>query len=110
MPVTYEDFEKLDIRVGRIIEAELLPNPKHTTHKLVIDFGPEIGCKVSGAKVSRYEMADLIGKLVCGVVNLPERQIGMLRSQVLTLGLPDLDNECVLVGPDGEVPLGGKLY
>jgi tRNA-binding protein len=102
MPVTYEDFEKLDIRVGRIIEAELLPNPKHTTHKLVID--------LSGAKVSRYEMADLIGKLVCGVVNLPERQIGMLRSQVLTLGLPDLDNECVLVGPDGEVPLGGKLY
>jgi tRNA-binding protein len=110
MPVTYEDFEKLDIRVGRIIEAQLLPNPKRTTHKLVIDFGPEIGHKISGARVNRYEMGDLVGRLVCGVVNLPERQIGTLHSQVLTLGLPGSDDECVLVGPDREVPLGGRMY
>lgn len=107
---TYEDFQRLDIRVGRIIGADKLPNPKYTTHKLTIDFGPEIGQKVSGARVTLYKIEDLIGKQVICVVNLGPRQIGKLISQVLTLGLPNQADDCVLVVPDQTVPLGGRLY
>lgn len=107
---TIEDFEKLDIRVGKIIRAEKLPNPKYTTHKLTIDFGPEVGQKISGARVINYSLEDLQNRLVLGVVNLPPRQIGSLKSEVLTLGVPDAEGNCILIKPDLDVPLGGKLF
>ena len=105
-----EDFKKLEIRVGKINNAELLPNPKYTTHKLSIDFGPEIGTKISGARLPDYGLDELRGKQVVCVINFPPRQIGALESEVLTLGLPDENKECVLISPDKEVPLGGRLY
>lgn len=106
---TFEDFQKLDIRVGRILSAEMLPNAKHTTHKLVIDFGP-LGKKISCARLVRYAQDELIGKLVLCVMNLPPRQIGKAVSEVLTLGVPSANGECTLIAPDTDIPLGGKLY
>lgn len=109
--IKIEDFQKIDIRVGKIVAVELLPNPKYTTHKLTIDFGPEIGSKISGARVLRYKQEELVGKLVVGVVNLEPRQIGKLKSEVLTLGVPDQDKECVILSPDNtDAVIGGKLY
>jgi len=108
--ITIEDFNKLDIRVGRILEVELLPSAKYTTHKLTIDFGEEIGRKISCARLVRYKKEELAGRLILGVVNLPPRQIGSAVSEVLTLGVPDEDGECVLIKPDKEIKLGGKLY
>ena len=108
---TFEDFQKLDIRVGKIIGVELLPDAKYTTHKLTIDFGDEIGTKVSGARVIRYTKEQLMGKLVLGVVNFPPRQIGKLMSETLTLGVPDAKGECILLSPDSaDAVIGGKLY
>ena len=108
---TFEDFQKLDIRVGKIIDVEGLPNAKYTTHKFIIDFGNEIGKKVSGARVIRYTKDQLIGKLVLGVVNLPPRQIGTLNSETLTLGVPDVNKECILISPDSvDAIIGGTLY
>lgn len=108
---TLDDFQKLDIRVGKIIDVEELPNAKYTTHKLTIDFSNEIGKKVSGARVVRYTKDQLIGKFVLGVVNLPPRQIGKLNSEALTLGVPDANKECVLIAPDSaDAVIGGKLY
>lgn len=107
---SFEDFQNLDIRVGRIADIEKLPNAKYTTHKLTIDFGSEIGKKTSGARVINYSKEELIGKLVLCVINLPKKQIGKLLSEVLTLGIPDKEGECVLITPSKEVPLGGKLY
>jgi tRNA-binding protein len=108
---TIEDFQKLDIRVGKIVEVEELPNAKYTTHKLKIDFGPEIGQKISCARVNKYKKEELIGKLVLGVVNFPPRQIGHVVSETLTLGVPDSDHECILISPDkDEAVIGGKLY
>ncbi len=108
---TIEDFQKLDIRVGKIMDVEELPNAKYTTHKLTIDFGEEIGKKVSGARVIRYTKDQLIGKLILGVVNFPNRQIGKLNSEVLTLGVPDANKECILISPDSnDVVIGSKLY
>jgi tRNA-binding protein len=108
--IAYDDFAQVDIRVGRVVSVELLPNAKHTTHKLVIDFGPEIGRKVSGARVNTYTVDELVGRLVCGVVNMPPRQIGKTQSEVLTLGIPDKNGDCVLLEPDRDVPIGGKIY
>ena len=108
---TFEDFQKLDIRVGKIVEVEELSNAKYTTHKLTIDFGDEVGKKVSGARVVRYTKDQLIGKLVLGIVNLPPRQIGKLSSETLTLGVPDASKECILISPDSnDAVIGGKLY
>lgn len=107
----FDDFQKLDIRVGKIIDVEELPNAKYTTHKLTIDFGNEIGKKVSGARVIRYTKEQLTGKLVLGVVNLPPRQIGKLSSETLTLGVPDINKECILISPDSnDAVIGGKLF
>ena len=107
---TFDDFKKLDILVGKIIDVEELPNAKYTTHKLTIDFGNEVGKKVSGARVVRYTKDQLIGKLVLGVVNLPPRQIGKLSSESLTLGVPDANKECILISPDSvDAVIGGKL-
>ena len=106
-----EDFKKLDIRVGKIIEVEDFPGAKKPTYKLKIDFGKEIGIKKSCAQlVKNYTKEELKGKLVLGVVNFPARQIGSAVSEVLTLGVPGEDGECVLIEPEREVSIGGKLY
>jgi len=108
---TIDDFNKLDIRVGRIIEVTDFPEASKPAYKLQIDFGEEIGLKKSSAQiVSNYTCEELKNKLVLCVVNFPPRQIGPFISEVLTLGVPDAKGETVLVQPDGFVPLGSKLY
>ena len=108
---TFDDFQKLDIRVGKIVDIEELPNAKYTTHKLTIDFGNEIGKKFQGEGGIRDTKDQLIGKLVLGVVNLPPRQIGELNSESLTLGVPDAKKECILISPDSvDAVIGGNLY
>ncbi len=108
---TIEDFHKLDIRVGKILEVSDFPEAKKPTYKLVIDLGPEIGHKSSSAQlVQNYTKEELKGKLVLCVVNFPVRQIAGFMSEVLTLGVPDKDGNCVLIEPGKEVPLGGRLY
>ncbi|MFA5993066.1 MAG: tRNA-binding protein [Candidatus Pacearchaeota archaeon] len=108
---TIEDFEKLDIRVGKIIKIEDFPEAKKPAYKLEIDLGKEIGIKRSSVQVVKnYKKEDLKDRLVLCVVNFPPRKIGPFFSEVLTLGLPDENNECVLIKPDWDIPLGGKLY
>jgi tRNA-binding protein len=109
---TYEDFQKIDIRVGKIIEIEDFPEAKKPSYKLKIDFGQEVGIKVSSAQLVRhYTKEQLRGKLILGVINFPPRQIGPFMSEVLTLGIPDKENYCVLIVPDGkEAIIGGRLY
>lgn len=108
---TYEDFEKLDVRVGKIIEIEDFPQARKPAYKLKIDFGVDIGIKKSCAQLPQnYSKADLKGKLVLGIVNFPTRQIGPEVSEVLTLGIPDKNGNCILITPDKDVPIGGKLY
>lgn len=110
--VTFDDFQKLDIRVGKIVSVEDFPEARKPAYKLTIDFGDEIGKKCSSVQiVKHYKKEDLTGKLVLGVVNFPPRQIGPFISEVLTLGVPDENGECVLVTPDNaRVLLGGKLF
>jgi len=109
---TFEDFQKLDIRVGVIKEVEDFPEARKPAYKLTIDFGGEIGTKRSSARlVKYYEKKDLINKKVLGVVNFPPRQIGPFMSEVLTLGVPDEEHECVLIAPDkNQAIIGGKLF
>lgn len=109
--VTIDEFQKIDIRVGKVIAVDDFPEARKPAYKLTIDFGEEIGVKKSSAGVVKnYKKEDLVGKLVLGVVNFPARQVGSFSSQVLTLGVPDGDHEVVLLSPDFEVPLGGKLF
>lgn len=109
---TYDDFSKLDVRVGVIIAVEDFPEARKPAYKLTVDFGGEIGQKRSSAQlVKHYKKEDLVGKKVLGVVNFPPRQIGPFISEVLTLGVPDADHECVLIVPDkDDAMVGGKLY
>ena len=108
---TFEDFQKLDIRVGKIIEVEDFPEARKPSFKLKIDLGSEIGIKKSCAQLPQnYQKEQLLGKQVLCVVNFPPRQIGPAVSEVLTLGLPDENHECILIIPEREVPLGGKVY
>lgn len=108
---TFDDFLKIDVRIGRIIEVDDFPEAKKPAFKLRIDLGPEIGIKRSTAQLTaNYDKAALQGRLVLCVVNLPARQIGPAISEVLTLGVPDSAQQCVLVGPERDVPLGGRLY
>jgi tRNA-binding protein len=108
---TYEDFVKLDIRIGKIIDVEDFPEAKKPSYKLKIDFGKEIGIKKSCAQlVDNYKKEELLGKLVLCVVNFPPRQIGSATSEVLTLGVPDEKHQCVLIRSDWDVPLGERLY
>jgi len=108
---TFDDFEKLDIRVGRIIEAEDFPEARNPSYKLRIDMGAGIGVKKSCAQLTEnYSIDGLKGKQVLCVVNFPPRQIGPAVSEVLTLGVPDKSGECILVVPDSEVPDGVRLY
>ena len=109
--ISFDDFAKVDIRVGRIVEAEVFPEARKPAYKLRIDFGGEIGVKKSSAQLtSHYQATDLIGRLVLAVVNFPPRQIGPFMSEVLTLGVPDPSGAVVLVVPERDVPLGGKLF
>lgn len=108
---TYEDFQKLDIRVGRVVKVEDYPEARKPSYKLEIDFGAEIGVKKSiGQFPANYSKEDLLGKQVIAVVNFPPRQIGQSVSEVLTLGVPNENGEAILLSPDKEVPLGGKLF
>jgi tRNA-binding protein len=109
--ITFADFERVDVRVGRIVRAELFPEARKPAYKLVIDFGAGIGTRQSSAQLTRhYQPADLVGRLVMAVVNFPPRQIGPFMSEVLTLGVPDAEGAVVLAVPDKEVPVGGKLF
>ena len=108
---TIDDFKKLDIRVGKIIEIEDFHEAKKPSYKLKIDFGNDIGIKKSCAQlVKNYSKEQLKGKLVLAVINFPPRQIGPAVSEVLTLGVPGKDGECVLIEPEREVDLGVRLY
>lgn len=108
---TFEEFLKLDIRVGRIVAVEDFPEARNPSYKLRIDFGPEIGEKKSCAQITaNYSREDLLGRQVLAVVNFPPRQIGPAMSEVLTLGVPAGDGSVVLVQPERDVPLGGRLY
>ncbi len=109
---TIEDFQKLDIRVGKILEVNDFPEAKKPAYKLKIDFGAEIGIKNSSVQiVALYTKEELIGKLVLGVVNFPIRKIGPFESEVLTLGVPNSEGKVILITPDKENPLlGGKLF
>lgn len=108
---TIEDFERLDIRVGRVEQVTPFPEGKYSTHILLIDFGEEIGTKKSLARLRpNYEGSELLGRQVLCVVNFPPRQIGKHQSEVLTLGIPDEDGNVVLLQPDRTVPLGGRLF
>ena len=109
---TYDDFTKLDIRVGKIIQVDDFPQALKPSYKLTIDFGAEVGIKKSSAQLMKYyKKKDLLGKKVLGVVNFPSRQIGPFVSEVLTLGVPDDNHECVLAVPDKDKAIiGGKLY
>ena len=110
-PLTFDEFLKVDVRVGRIVAAEPFPEARKPALKLMIDFGPEIGIKKSSAQVAaNYTTDALVGRLVLAVVNFPPRQIGPMRSEVLTLGVPDENGQVVLIGPDQPVPLGGRLF
>ena len=111
MTISYDDFARVDIRVGRVTRAEPFPEARKPAIKLWVDFGAEIGEKRSSAQLTRhYTPETLVGRQVLGVVNFPPRQIGKVLSEVLVLGVPDADGEVVLITPDQAVPEGGKLF
>jgi tRNA-binding protein len=110
-PITFDDFLKVDIRLGTIVSAEPFPQARKPAYRLTIDFGPTIGLKKSSAQITRhYQTEALVGRQVAAVVNFPPRQIGPFMSEVLTLGFPDEAGEVVLIGPSLPAPNGGRLF
>lgn len=111
MQIDYQDFAKVDIRLGTVTAVDPFPEARKPALKLTIDFGPEIGTKRSSAQITvLYEPADLLGCQVAAVVNFPPRQIGPFMSEVLVLGFPDAAGEVCLIGPDRKLPDGGRLF
>lgn len=110
MTITFDDFLAVDMRVGRVLDVHEFPEARKPAWKLVIDFGPEIGVKKSSAQITNYAREELLGRLVVAVVNFPPRQIGPFMSEVLTLGVPDEDGNVILLRPDAEVPVGGRMF
>ena len=109
--ITFDEFEKVDIRIGTIISVEPFPEARKPAFKLKIDFGPTIGIKKSSAQITKhYTIEQLMGRQVAAVVNFPPRQIGPFMSEVLTLGFPDDAGGVVLISPSMAVPNGGKLF
>jgi len=109
--IAYEDFQKVDIRVGTVTRAEPYPEARKPAIKVWVDFGSPLGVKKSSAQLTKhYTPESLIGRQVIAVVNFPPRQIGAFMSEILVLGLPDTDSQVVLLGPDQPVPNGGRLY
>jgi tRNA-binding protein len=107
--VTFDEFQRIDIRVGRVTAVEDFPEARKPAWKLTIDFGPEVGVKRSSAQIKHYARGELEGRLVVGVVNFPPRQIGRVRSEVLVLGAIDDEKGVVLLRPDNEVALGDRI-
>lgn len=109
--ITYDDFLKVDIRVGKIVEAEEFPEARNPAYKLKIDFGRDIGIKKTSAQITQnYTLKDLMNKQVCAVVNFPAKQIGKFMSEVLILGFNDENDNITLISPDKIAPLGGRLH
>lgn len=110
-PITYEDFQKVDIRAGTIVKAEPFPEARRPAIKLWVDFGDPIGVRKSSAQITAYYQPEtLVGRQVVAVVNFPPRQIGKFMSEILVLGVPSADGEVVLLSPDHRVPDGGRMY
>jgi tRNA-binding protein len=111
MTISFDDFLKVDIRVGTIVGVDDFPEARRPAYRLRVDFGPEIGVKKSSAQLpALYGKAELLGRQVAGVVNFPPRQIGKFMSEVLVLGFPDGEGRVVLIQPDRAIPNGGRLY
>ena len=109
--IAFDDFMKVDVRVGQVVKAEPFPEARKPAYRQTIDFGPDIGVKRSSAQITRhYTLDELHGRKVAAVVNFPPRQIGPMMSEVLTLGFPDADGEVVLVGVDRDAVVGGRLF
>ncbi len=109
--ITYDDFERVDIRVGRIVDVQDFPEARKPAFKIWVDFGADIGIKKTSAQVTQnYSHENLKGMLVAAVVNFPPRQIGKYMSEILVLGFPDANGNVTLVSPTADVPLGGKLF
>ncbi len=111
MSITYEDFQRVDIRVGTIRGAEPFEKARAPAYILTVDFGPEIGIRKTSAQITaHYTLEEIVGRQVAAVVNFPPKQIANIMSEVLVLGFPDGDGEVVMIGPDRPVPDGGRLY
>ena len=109
--IAFEDFMKVDVRVGQVLAVDPFPEARKPAWKLTIDFGPDVGVKKSSAQITvHYTQEQLLGRKVAAVVNFPPRQIGPFMSEVLTLGFPDAAGEVVLIGVDRDVPVGGRLF
>ena len=109
--IAFDDFEKVNIRVGRVVDAQDFPEAKKPAFKLWVDFGRDIGVKKTSAQVTQnYTKEELVGRMVAGVINFPPRQIGKYMSEFLVLGFPDENGHVTLIAPDKDVPLGGKLF
>jgi len=110
-PLSYAEFDRVDIRVGRIVDVQDFPEARKPAYKLMIDFGPDIGIKTSSAQATAlYSKEQLRERLVMAVVNFPPKQIGPYRSEVLTLGVPDGQGGVVLLMPERDVPIGGRMF
>ena len=109
--ITFDDFLKVDVRVGTVVQAEPFPEARRPAMKLWVDLGPDLGVKKTSAQITKhYGLRDIVGRQVAAVVNFPPKQVGKFMSEILVLGFPDARGEVVIIGPDRSVPNGGRLY